>query len=104
MRCDMVRRPVGRIDHNRKARQVQLVGKRAFAKFDIASGSIVDPPSAAQGPGTDQAQELVDRRFYLGQDLVGQLNALSRKELDAVVFIGIIRGTEQSEKNTSALQ
>src|SRR5690606_32049527 len=82
------------IDHDLHARQIELVGEGAFAEFDVAARGIVDAPRPAQRFGADAAQRLIDGRLDLHFDFVGQLHALDREELGAVVLIGIVPGAD----------
>jgi hypothetical protein len=88
---DLVGRAVRAVDHDFHPAQIERGGKGALAELDVAPGRVVDASRfselrrflAADFP----AEALLDFRF----DGIGQLAAVGRKELDAVVFVGVMR-------------
>ncbi|MNI55584.1 hypothetical protein D3C73_1105440 [compost metagenome] len=79
--------------------QVQIVGEGALAELDVAALRIRHAAGAAQALGTDAAQRLVQSGFDRGFDVVRQLHALRREELDAVVLIRVVRGADDDARH-----
>ena len=80
------------IDHQLQTGKPGAGGHAALAELDVATRRVIDPRHLANRLGHDH--RLVEQRFDLCLDVVGQLGALPREELDAVVVIGIVRGTD----------
>src|SRR5690606_12470264 len=89
MGSNLVGSTVSSIYHNLHPRQIKLVGEGAFAKLNVATRGIVNAPSPAQVLGIGATQGLIDHRFDTLFDLIGQLHALRRKKLDAVILVGV---------------
>src|SRR5690606_21771966 len=94
MRRNVIGGSVSAIDHDGDPGQVQLVGKGTFAEFNVTPSGVVDTTGPPQRFRTDTTQGLVDGRFYLGLDVIVQLHALRREELDTVILVRIVRGTD----------
>ena len=48
MRCDVIRRAIGTIDHDLHAMQIEFVRETALAEFDVATGGVIDAASPSQ--------------------------------------------------------
>ncbi|KAG0920227.1 hypothetical protein G6F32_015701 [Rhizopus arrhizus] len=99
VRRDVVGGAMRGVHHNLHAVQVEVVGERALAEFDVAALRIGHAARAAQALGGDAAQRLVQRGFDVGFDLVGQLHALRREELDAVVLVRVVRRADDDTRH-----
>ena len=93
-RCNLVGRAVGGIDDDLQPAQGEAGVDRALAELDVAPLRIADTPGLAQAGGVGPGGRLGQRGLDGQLPRVGQLAALGRKELDAVVRIGVVRGTE----------
>ncbi|AJP48466.1 hypothetical protein PG1C_08370 [Rugosibacter aromaticivorans] len=89
---NVIRRAMRAIDHNLHAAQIEIVGKGALAKFNIAPRRIIHATRLAQPRRFHAAHGLLklgfNRQFYG----VRQFGALRGKKLDAVIVIRIMRG------------
>jgi hypothetical protein len=84
---------VGAVEHHAKAVERQVLGKRLLEEYDVTSGPIVD--SSRLPDGVRRRSQLRERaRGHQVLDLlldgVGQLEAVSREELDPVVLVGVV--------------
>src|SRR5438034_973653 len=90
VRRDVVGRAMRAVDDDLHALQVELRREGGFAELDIAPAGIVDAARASQPGGLIAAHRprhlFLDRRF----GAVGQLEAVARKELDAVIGIRVV--------------
>ncbi len=95
LRRHLVGGPMGAIDHDLEAVQLQFPGEGALQKGDIAAAGIVDAEGLADlggcGPGPLYLR-IGHQLLHVGFYLIGQLETISGKELDAVVLIGIVGG------------
>ncbi len=99
VRGDMVSGAVGAVDDDLQPAQVERGREGALAEFDVAARGVVHPPRLAELGrflALDLATEaLFDLRFHF----VRQLAAVGGKKLDAVVLIGVVRGTPACSRN-----
>ncbi|MCY1535435.1 hypothetical protein D9M68_708410 [compost metagenome] len=94
MRSDVVRGAVGGVHYDRHPIQVLLVREGALAELDVTALRVGHAAGAAQGFRADAAQRLVQRGLDRRLDIVGQLHALCREELDAVVMVRVMRSAD----------
>jgi hypothetical protein len=94
VRRHAVGRAVGAIHHQLQPAQVEMRRKRRLAELDVAPARIVHAPRAPQVRGRIAADRLLEQALDLGFHGVGQLEAVAREELDAVVRVGIVRGAD----------
>ncbi len=94
VRGDVVGGAMRAVDHQLQAVQVAVVREGALAELDVAARRVVDPARAPQLFG----RHAMHRRLELGLDrqfdLVRQLVAGGREELDAVVVVWIVAGRD----------
>ena len=81
----LIRRAVRAVDHNLQSTQRQLGGKRALAKFNVATGRIVQAFSFAQFTGRHATQTAIKLGLNAQLGIVGEFVAVAVKKLDAVV-------------------
>ena len=85
---------MGAIDDDLQPGEVGTARHTALTEFDIAPGGIVDSRDLAQLLGLDHRHRLIKQLFDHQLNFVRQLGALPGEELDAVVMMGIVRGTD----------
>ncbi len=90
----LVSRPVGAIDDDAQAGQLEVLGQRALGELDVALLGAFHPlrPSDAVGGGEHLARIAVDQPLDLQFHLVGELVAVGIEQLDAVVLVLVVRG------------
>ena len=91
---NVVGRAVRAIDHNFQAPKAQIIGKRAFAKFDVAPCGIVKPAGFSKRCRIGPDRRLVERSFNRGFPVVIELGAARAEKLDAVVGKRIVTRTD----------
>ena len=83
------------IDDDLQIAQIKTGGHGAFTEFNITTGGVIDAARAPQIFGFDGlhgfAVHLINGGFDGAFYVVGQLFAVGRKELDAIIFKGIMR-------------
>ena len=103
LRRDLVRGAVRAVDDHLHAVQRVLLGEHLLQELDVAPGRVLDAHRLADGvrlgaragvPGGDA----LHAAFQLGLDLVGQLEAVGREDLDAVVLVGVVRGADDDAR------
>src|SRR5258708_13586425 len=98
VRRDVVCRAVRAVDDDLQSLEIELVGKRAFAEFDVAPAGIVDAERLAQllrrYAGDGAVHAALDRVL----DLIGKLGARRGKELDPVVAEGVVRRADDDAR------
>jgi hypothetical protein len=82
---------VGAVDRHLQAAQIELVGKRALAEFDVTPGGVVDAARFAQTGRLHASHGGIEPRLDLGLDRIGQLGAVGGEELDAVIVVRVVR-------------
>jgi hypothetical protein len=89
-----VGRAVGGVDHHLHALQRELVGEGGLYEGHIAAGGVVQAlgraHTRARGPPRVQAA-VQQQRLDLQLRLVRELEAVRAEQLDAVVFVGVVR-------------
>ena len=93
-RCDLVSRPVGAIKHDLHAAQVKPARHAGLAELDITADRLHRAPRLAQPVRIHGQQRLVDGRLDGRLGGVIKLFAQGGKELDAIVKIRVVRGTD----------
>ncbi len=88
---DVIGRAVGAIHHDLQAAQVEIVGESALAELDVASGGVIDAARLSEPGRLHAGHRLLEPRLDLEFHRVEQLGALRRKELYAVVVVGVVR-------------
>ena len=98
VRRDVVRRAVRAVDDELQPLEIELVGKGAFAEFDIPAAGVVDAERLAQllrrYAGDRPVHAALDRVL----DLVGKLGAQGGKEFDAVVLERVVRRADDDAR------
>src|SRR5690606_863561 len=87
---------VGAVHDDLQAVKAEAPGHGALAKFNVASGGILNPTRLAQALGGDHGyfQVILDLLFYV----VGQLGAVAAEKLDAVVHVTVVGGTDHNAR------
>src|SRR5205807_1806953 len=88
---DVVGRAMRAVDDDLHAFQVELGREGRLAELDVAPAGIVDAPRASQAGGLVAAHRPLHLRFDRRLGVVGQLEAVTGEELDAVVGVWIVR-------------
>ena len=94
-RRDLVGGAVGAIDDDPQPLKIQIPGQGAFHELDVPPLGVVDSKGLAHVVRRwTQVFDFIrdDQRLHSRLELVGELEPVIRKELDAVVLIGIVRG------------
>ena len=96
-RGHLVGRPVGAVQHDLQAGEIEILGKGALQEHDEAAGGVVDTVGLAHllGGGAQTVDALGEDQLLHHQfGFVRQLEAVAREELDAVVLKGVVRGRD----------
>ena len=95
VRRDLVGGAVGAVEDNVEVVEHVVLGKGVLQGDDVAAGRVLDArgPAHLLGHGPERRHllredEVLDVRLHL----VGQLEAVGREDLDAVVLEGVVRG------------
>ena len=101
MRCRLIGGAMGAVDNQSEPSQIETRWEGPFAELDVTAGGIIDSPRFAERVGAHATHRLVEGGFDLQFHLVGQLVAIGRKKLDAVVIEGIVRGADHHARRQS---
>ena len=93
-RRNVIRGAIGAVDDDLQAFEIELVGERALAEFDVAARGIVDAPGLAQLRRAHAGDGAIHLLFDRVLDRVGKFGAGCGKEFDAVVFERVMRCTD----------
>ncbi|MCY1412218.1 hypothetical protein D9M71_276180 [compost metagenome] len=85
---------MGAVEHQLEAGEIGAGRHAALAELDVAAGRVVDPRRLAQLRRLDHAHRRIEQLLDHQLDLVRQLGSLAGEELDAVVVVRIVRGTD----------
>ena len=83
---------VGAIHHYLQPAQIEIVGIGALAELDVATSGVIDAAGLAEPGRLHAVHRLLEPRLDVEFHCIGQLGALCRKKLDAIVVVGIVRG------------
>ena len=101
VRGNVIARAMRAINGNAQAVQIEIRRERALAEFDITPGRIVHASCLAKAGGGVAFERLVQRSLDRRLGGVGQFVAISGKELDAVILIGIVRSADDNTRRQS---
>src|SRR5690554_824055 len=85
---------VGAVQHNMQALKSELIRYRAFAELHVPAGRIINATGLAQLVGATYLEGLVQPVLNLRLQRIIELGAVGREELDAIVVVGIMGGTD----------
>ena len=91
---NLVGRAVRAVDDEPQPLEHDPPRKGALAELDVASRRIVHPLHLADAVGCDRLERALEGELDRDLRLVGQLSALPREELDAVVEVGVVGGAD----------
>jgi hypothetical protein len=93
-RADLVGRAVGAVDDDAHAAEVEAARHRALAGFHVAADGVAGAHGLAELVGRHGAERLVERGLDRQLGGVVEFLAFGREELDAVVVVRVVRGTD----------
>ena len=94
----MIGGAVGAVHHQLKPLKGQGGGHRTLAELNVAPGGVLDAPGLAQGGGVHRHQGLIQGLLDGQFNLIRQLVAPRGEELDAVIIVGVMRGTDDDAR------
>ena len=98
VRCSVISGAVGAVDDDAHAAQVERARKAALAELDVPARRVFDAAGAAEFRRRHAAERLAELRLDRCLDVVGQLVAVGREELDAVVLVRIVRRADDDAR------
>ena len=93
-RRHLVGRPVRAVDDDLQSRQVGALRQHRHAELLVGDARLVDARCLAEMDRFAREGRLVEVRLDLLLEFVGQLAAVLVEELDAVVFVRVVRGAD----------
>src|SRR5439155_1537418 len=81
------------VDDDLQAGEIGASRNAAFAELDVATRCIIDSRHLADLDRLDDGHWRIEQLFDHQLQLIRQLGAFTREELDAVVIMRVVRGT-----------
>ena len=102
-RRDFVAGAVGAVDHDLEAGEIDARRQRRGAEILVATARLVDTRGLAERVRLARQRRLVQVRLDLLLEFVGQLAAVRVEELDAVVFVQVVRRADDDAEAAAEL-
>ncbi len=94
LRRDLIRRAVRAVEHDRKSAQAERGRHGRLAELGVARGGVLDADHLADRFGVDRRELGFELALDRVLDVVVELLAGRREELDAVVLVRIVRSAD----------